>query len=190
MGKNINLISTLATLFGFLLISNIVVAAAETKVTNSPWVKTEVIEDRGGHPIDSYLPGHKRSGDKAKANFEKRRSTKLVNAHFPVVTTAMSIGKVTEDDAKDIKYQVAMRPMFIVGYDPVSINWLKANKNLLSEKKAIGLVVNVETKEQMEALQAIVGGRVMMQPTPGDRLAEHLKIRHYPFYMDNQGVMR
>lgn len=125
-----------------------------------------------------------------KKRFHDRLSTKLVNAHFPVVTTSMTVGKVTPDEAKDIKYQVAMRPMFIVGYDPVSINWLKSNQALLSEKKAIGLVVNVENREQMEVLQKIVGSDVMMQPTPGDRLAEHLKIKHYPFYMDNQGVMR
>ena len=60
----------------------------------------------------------------------------------------------------------------------------------MAEKKAIGLVVNVDTKEQMEKLQAIAGDTVFMQPTPGDRLAEHLKITHYPFYMDSEGVMR
>ncbi|WP_444928294.1 integrating conjugative element protein (plasmid) [Microbulbifer sp. TRSA002] len=189
MGKNINLIPVISTLFG-LLITAYNTFAAEAKSTGSPWAKTEVIADRGGYPIDSYLPGHNKRYVKAKANFEKRRSTKLVNAHFPVVTSSMSVGKVGYDEAKDIKYQVAMRPMFIIGYDPVSISWLKTNKELLADKKAIGLVVNVENKEQMDALQEIVGNDVMMQPTPGDRLAEHLKIKHYPFYMDNQGVMR
>ena len=189
MGKNMNLVTAMGALCWLLIAANTTVAA-ETKDTNSPWVKTEVIEDRGGYPIDSYLPGHNKSDAKAKANFEKRRSTKLVNAHFPVITKSMSVGKVGADEAMDIKYQVAMRPMFIVGYDPVSISWLKTNKDLLAEKKAIGLVVNVESKEQMDALQKIVGDEVMMQPTPGDRLSEHLKIKHYPFYMDNQGVMR
>lgn len=189
MGKNINLVSAICALCGFLTTVN-AAGSAETKVKNSPWVKTEVIEDRGGHPIDRYLPGHNKRDAKAKANFEKRRSTKLVNAHFPVVTNSMSVGKVGYGEAKDVKYQVAMRPMFIIGYDPVSISWLKTNKDLLAEKKAIGLVVNVENKEQMDVLQKIVGNEVMMQPTPGDRLSEHLKIKHYPFYMDNQGVMR
>lgn len=189
MGKNINLVSVMCALCGLLVSAN-TTFAAETKVTNSPWVKTEVIEDRGGHPIDNYLPGHDKDDAKAKANFEKRRSTKLVNAHFPVVTNSMSVGKVGVDEARDIKYQVAMRPMFIIGYDPVSIGWLKTNKDLLADKKAIGLVVNVESKEQMDVLQKLVGDEVMMQPTPGDRLSEHLKIKHYPFYMDNQGVMR
>lgn len=187
MGKNIKIYSLLTVLCGQALLVNFAIASG---TQSSSWVKTEVIEDRGGQPIDSYLPGNKKSEERMKKRFHDRLSTKLVNAHFPVVTTSMTVGKVTPDEAKDIKYQVAMRPMFIVGYDPVSINWLKSNQALLSEKKAIGLVVNVENREQMEVLQKIVGGDVMMQPTPGDRLAEHLKIKHYPFYMDNQGVMR
>ena len=162
-----------------------------TAVETSPtWVKTEVIEDRGGQSIDRYLPRNKKSEERMKKRFHERNSTKLVNAHFPVITNSMTVGKVTLDEAKDIKYQVAMRPMFIVGFDPVSINWLKSNQALLAEKKAIGLVVNVKNKEQMEVLQQIAGSNVMMQPIPGDRLSEHLKIKHYPFYMDNQGVMR
>lgn len=189
MGKNLKRFSILLVLCGHALIAN-QLSASDSKPVSTPWVKTEVIEDRGGLPIDHYLPKNKKSEERMKERFERRRSTKLVNAHFPVVTTAMSVGKVAEDEAKDIKYQVAMRPMFIIGYDTVSINWLKSNRALLSEKKAIGLVVNVENKEQMEALQQIVGKEVMMQPTPGDRLSEHLKIKHYPFYMDNQGVMR
>lgn len=155
-----------------------------------PWYKTVVIEDRGGQPIDGYLPKNEKSEARMIEQFHKRLSTKLVNAHFPVRTTAMTVGAVTAAEATDVKYQVATRPMFIIGYDPVSIKWLKANKALLAEKKAIGLVVNVETRKQMDELQSIAGQGVLMQPTPGDRLAEHLKIKHYPFYMDNQGVMR
>lgn len=188
MGKNIKIYSMVAFLCSLNLMVN--ESFADTKVTTTPWAKTEVIEDRGGQPIDSYLPGNKKSKERMKKRFHDRLSTKLVNAHFPVVTTSMSVGKVEADEAQDIKYQVAMRPMFIIGYDPVSISWLKSNQALLSEKKAIGMVVNVKTKEQMDALQKIVGPDVMMQPTPGDRLSEHLKIKHYPFYMDNQGVMR
>ena len=150
----------------------------------------EVIEDRGGQPIDPYLPKNNNTLEHMKKLYDERRSKKLVHSHFPVVTASMSVGRVTEDEARDVKYQMATRPMFIIGYDPVSIKWLSSNKELLKEKKAIGLVVNIQTKEQMEELQSIVGDGVLMQPTPGDRLAEHLKIRHYPFYMDNQGVMR
>lgn len=152
--------------------------------------ETRVIADQGGEPIDKYIPTNKGSEKRMKQVYESRASKRLVNAHFPVISTSLTVGPVSEDEAKDIQYQVANRPLFIIGYDPVSIQWLKENKALLAEKAAIGLVVNIETAEQMDELQAIVGSEVMMQPTPGDRLAEHLKIKHYPFYLDNQGVMR
>jgi integrating conjugative element protein (TIGR03765 family) len=82
------------------------------------------------------------------------------------------------------------RPLFIVGYDPVSIQWLTDNRDFLASNNAVGLVVSVETIAQMNELKRIVGDGVTLQPTPGDRLAQHMGIRHYPFYMDSEGVMR
>jgi len=176
-----------------LLISTLVFSSgsfADNENPHNVLFDTRVIEDRGGEPINKYIPSNKDSVQRMKEVYKQRSSTRLVNAHFPVVSKTLSVGPVGEEEAKDIKYQVASRPLFIIGYDPVSIKWLKENKDLLAEKSAIGMVVNNQTPEQMEELQSIVGSKVMMQPTPGDRLAEHLKIRHYPFYLDNQGVMR
>jgi integrating conjugative element protein (TIGR03765 family) len=82
------------------------------------------------------------------------------------------------------------RPLFIIGYDPVSIQWLSNNREFLASNNAVGLVVSVQTVEQMNELQRIAGKGITMQPSPGDRLAEHMRIRHYPFYMDSHGVMR
>lgn len=149
-----------------------------------------VLEDRGGQPIDKYIP---KSND-AMVNMNNvrlaRANESMLNSQFPVVSKSLTVGLVTKDEASDLKYELASNPLFIIGYDPVSINWLKSNKELLTEKGAIGLVVNVETKEQMDQLQAVVGKSVVMQPTHGDSLAEHLKIKHYPFYMDKEGILR
>lgn len=165
-------------------------STTETIVKKTMMTDTEVIEDHGGQKIDSYLPQNKENAKRQKENFDKRKSTRLFNAHFPVVSKSLSVGLVEPDEAETIKYQVAMRPIFIIGYDPISIKWLQQNQQLLSEKKAIGLVVNVNSQDEMNELQAIAGDSVMMQPTPGDNFAKELNIRHYPFYMDNQGVMR
>ena len=149
-----------------------------------------VLEDRGGQSIGKYMP----KGNDAMLNMNnvrlERKNKIMLNAQFPVVSKSLTVGRVTKDEASDLKYEIASNPLFIIGYDAVSINWLKSNKKLLTENGAIGLVVNVETKEQMDKLQAVVGKDVIMQPTPGDGLAEHLKIKHYPFYMDKEGVLR
>lgn len=190
MGKNLTGISRMTAMITVALTVGHSVAAEPASPKKPVLYQTQVIEDRGGQPIAPYLPKNTDTSERMNKTFEERRSKKLIHAHFPVVTNSMSVGKVTEDEAKDLRYQMASRPLFIVGYDPVSKNWLASNKELLKAKRAIGMVVNVQTKEQMTELQAIVGDGVLMQPTPGDRMSEHLKIRHYPFYMDSQGAMR
>ena len=82
------------------------------------------------------------------------------------------------------------RAMFLIGYDPVSMSWLKENRQFLASKSAVGFVVNVQTIPQMNELQSIAGEGITLQPMPGDRFAEHMNIKHYPFYLDRDGVMR
>jgi len=148
-----------------------------------------VLEDRGGHSISKYMPKNDAMAQMEKQRWS-RKNTSMLNSGFPIVSNNLTVGKITDDEANNVMYEMASQPMFIIGYDPVSVNWLNANKNLLSDNHAIGLVVNIATKEQMDELQRIVGNGVLMQPTSGDVLAEHLKIKHYPFYMDNKGVLR
>jgi len=187
MDKNI-----ISKTLGFsLLVASSFVLADSAQYTYSQYRKNmTVLEDRGGQSISKYIP---KSND-AMVNMNtvrlERNNTSMLNANFPVVSKSLSVGRVTEDEASDLKYQMASQPLFIIGYDTVSINWLKANKKLLSDNHAVGLVVNIETEEQMTQLQLIAGNDVIMQPTPGDTLAEHLKIKHYPFYMDSKGVLR
>ena len=175
-----------------LIIFSISAMSSSGQGDNSPqFYETEVIYDGGGVNIEPYLPKKTRSSKtRMKKKFDARRRTKLVNAHFPVRTRAMTVGPVSNDEAAGVRYDIMERAIFIVGYDPVSINWLRKNRELLSEKKAIGMVVNVENEQQMNELQRIVGSSVIMQPTPGARLSEHMKINHYPFYMDSEGVLR
>ena len=63
----------------------------------SPFFDVQVIEDRGGQSIKDYMPQGYDSIGHMKEVYEKRRSMKLVHAHFPVVTTKMKIGRVTEN---------------------------------------------------------------------------------------------
>jgi integrating conjugative element protein (TIGR03765 family) len=159
----------------------------------SSWKTTatpKVIHDSGGTPIDPYLPKKHEQATMLRQNLNERRSAKLVHAHFPVVTTSMSVGQITSDEAQNVNIKMLSSAVFIIGYDPISIHWLTSNRDFLASKNAIGLVVNIENKEQMDNLQQIAGDRIRMQPTPGDRIAKHLNIQHYPFYMDSSGVMR
>ena len=150
---------------------------------------TTVIADHGGVSISEYIPVIDNE-ERRKKLFEERSSKKLVNGHFPVRSDQLTVGRLSAEQAAGIKYQMISQPLFIIGYDKVSINWLKANRGHLTKNKAIGLVVNVESSIQMDELQQIVGTKIRLQPTPGNDIATHLKISNYPFYMDRDGVMR
>lgn len=165
-------------------------SAGQTSIKKTLITNTEVVVDHGGQSIGHYLPNNHDAESRLKENFVKRRSTRLTTTHFPVISKSLSVGKVEDDEAAQVKYQVAMRPIFIVGYDPVSIKWLEDNKEMLIAKEAIGLVVNIASQSEMNELQLLLDSKVLMQPIPGDNFAKELQIRHYPFYMDNQGVMR
>lgn len=155
-----------------------------------PTYNLAVIEDRGGQSTSSYMPKkNSNAKQQVQARFEKQHNM-LKNPYLPVITKNMTVGPISDSEAKEIRYEMLQKALFIVGYDPVSMNWMRQNKELLSEKGAIGLVVNIETKEQLAEMRNIVGEEVILQPTPGDSLAEHVNIRHYPFYVDNQGVLR
>ncbi len=151
----------------------------------------EVIGDFGGQSAKPFLPKSDDFKVHMKKLIDERRGKKrLMAANIPVVSKSLKVGQVTEEEAKDVPYHMIARPVFIVGYDPVSLNWLDNNSQFLAEKNAIGFVVNVETVAQMNELQAVAGKGILLQPTPGDRFAEQMNIRHYPFYLDSDGVMR
>jgi integrating conjugative element protein (TIGR03765 family) len=150
----------------------------------------DVIADFGGQSAAPFLP----ESPDVKAHMEnlkaERAGRRFMASHIPVTSQLLKVGRVTDAEATEVPYHMVSRPLFIVGYDPVSIQWLTDNRDFLASNNAVGLVVSVETIAQMNELKRIVGDGVTLQPTPGDRLAQHMGIRHYPFYMDSDGVMR
>ena len=68
---------------------------------------------------------------------------------FPIVNTTM-VAAVGEVDIK-LEYPV-LRSVAIVGADEISAHWLKINNDYLVGIDAIGLVINVESEEQLNVL--------------------------------------
>tara|TARA_R110002167_G_scaffold204404_11_gene408591 strand:+ start:7425 stop:7976 length:552 start_codon:yes stop_codon:yes gene_type:complete len=183
MGKNLN---------GFLAVSLCLAAChASAASFDGMRYKTTVLVDGGGVPISKYIPDSAMPDDHGKKLFEDRGRKKLLSSQYPVRTPSMSVGPVSASELEKLpKNNVVVQPMFIIGYDRVSMAWLQNNKEFLRSNHAIGLVVNVDNAQQMDQLIAIAGEGVRMQPTPGEDMAEHMGIRHYPFYIDKNGVMR
>lgn len=81
-----------------------------------------------------------------------------------------------EDRAIDMP---GLNPVFLIGNDSLSRNWLRANKSLLQRLKATGLVVNAASPDSVNELSVLVDGLLLL-PVTGDDLARLLDLEHYP----------
>ena len=71
------------------------------------------------------------------------------------------------------------RPLFLVGADEVSLNWLREHRERLMHIGAVGLIVQAEGEADIEKVRA-VAGELQLATGSGAMLAEHFGIAHYP----------
>lgn len=105
------------------------------------------------------------------------------NMMFPVKSN-LTPGYV---QARTINANGLAQPIFLMGYDETSIEWLQQRRTILVELNAIGLVVNVPDAEAMAYLQSLVP-ELMMSPVPGDDIAERIGTKHYPFLLTRNSI--
>lgn len=102
---------------------------------------------------------------------------------LPVISHQWSPGKI---EPQKFPMPGAL-PLFLIGADDLSRQWLKENQQRLTEMNATGLVVNVKTMEELNALREIVP-QLELLPSPADVLAERLGIHHYPLLLTSEGI--
>jgi integrating conjugative element protein (TIGR03765 family) len=94
---------------------------------------------------------------------------------LPVRSTRLSPGDVE----RRVIRAPGLTPLFLIGADPRSRGWLRQRASGLREIGAAGLVVNVTSLAELQALRDLAPG-VMLSPVSADDLADRLGIRHYP----------
>lgn len=91
----------------------------------------------------------------------------------------------------DVQYRVIqaprLTPLFLIGDDPRSREWLTQRRSLLRSLHAVGLVVNVKSATALAALRQLAPD-ITLVPTPGDDLAQRLPLRHYPVLITATGI--
>jgi integrating conjugative element protein (TIGR03765 family) len=102
---------------------------------------------------------------------------------LPVKSTRLSPGKV---EARALNAP-GLQPLFLVGDDDLSREWLRSRGNVLRELHAVGLVVNVTNPAALEELRQLAGG-LEIAPASADQLAELLQLRHYPVLITATGL--
>ncbi|WP_095101707.1 integrating conjugative element protein [Pseudomonas sp. Irchel 3A5] len=102
---------------------------------------------------------------------------------LPVKSTRLSPGKV---DTRVLNAP-GLQPMFLIGDDELSRDWLAARIDVLRELNAVGLVVNVEKYESLQELRRLANG-LELAPASADQLAEILNLDHYPALITSTGL--
>ncbi len=177
--EKFNLTKMIFTLFLLIFAISGYTENQETKSNVSGLKKTRVIHDGHGKPTNNYI-----------SKIKIGRSGSLKKNKFPVITEELSVGRVGEEEAANIRYDMAVRPLFIIGYDATSVEWLQSNAEILKERNAVGYVANVETEEQLSHLNDILDNKVLLLAMNASDIANKLSIKHYPFYMDQNGIQR
>lgn len=134
-----------------------------------------VIYDSGQtKPMGHYLAAIEKEQSRTGIHPPPAVNPSLKN--LPVRTPEMTPGLVA---AKRIDQHHLSRPLFLLGSDDRSKRWLHQYREKLIQAQAVGMIVNVETKQELNELERI-GRGLKMVAAPGSQLAKELGITHYP----------
>lgn len=141
-----------------------------------------VVKDSGGMPTLAYYQAYglaretQRTSDPKGAPVFAPQTEEVTDAvMLPVRSTRMSPGLV---EPRSI-HAPGLRAIFLIGDDEISKAWLIQRRVELQELHAVGLVVNVETKQALEALRKLAPG-ILLSPVSGDDLSIRLDLLYYP----------
>lgn len=102
---------------------------------------------------------------------------------LPARSALLSPGRV---ERRSIQ-ATGLSPMFLVGDNEYSRAWLRRRADDLQALGAAGLVVNVETAEDLANLRRLVPG-LSLSPVSADELASRLGLKHYPALITPTGI--
>ena len=71
------------------------------------------------------------------------------------------------------------RPLFLVGADDLSLDWLRQHHDRLVALQAVGLVVEANGEEEFSRIRQVAGS-LPLAAGSGDTLAEQFGLEHYP----------
>ncbi len=164
------------TLLGTLILAPIVAAA--------PLI---VIYDTGDtRPIAPFLEILQRSElaatDKASPPTPALGAADL-SALLPIRSPTLSPGRVVRREID----QPFARPFFLVGADALSREWLATNRERLLVIGAVGMLVEADTIDDVQAIAEIAGGLPIL-PASATDIASALGLRHYPVLISRHGI--
>ncbi|MGJ3439400.1 integrating conjugative element protein [Pseudomonas sp. Je.1.5.c] len=108
---------------------------------------------------------------------------RALNWALPVHSTRLSPGAVPPRSLK----LPGFTPLFLVGHDAASLEWLAQYAQRLQNLGASGLAVEVADVQALRRIQATAPG-LDIWPVSGDDIAERLELQHYPVLITPTGL--
>lgn len=81
----------------------------------------------------------------------------------------------------------ATRPLFLIGVDAGSLEWLETHRETLIELGAVGMLIEAESVAEVQQVAARTEGLEVL-PASGSELARALGLRHYPVLISARGI--
>lgn len=78
-------------------------------------------------------------------------------------------------------------PLFLIGADPLSLQWLARHRERLIELHATGLLVEAADWQDVQRVAATAQG-LRIAPAPATELARQFALRHYPVLLSSEGI--
>ena len=106
---------------------------------------------------------------------------------LPIRTPALTLGPVTPRPLSLPNGATLPRPLFLIGADPQSRQWLEMHRERLAEIHAVGMLVNAESVADLEGIAAIARGLPIL-PASATDIAETLGLNHIPVLISRRGI--
>jgi integrating conjugative element protein (TIGR03765 family) len=152
-------------------------------VSQTTYAKLNVIGDFGGESAVRFYEALQPDESMVQA-YPNSIPAMLSEADIlPVVSHRMTPGQI-----QPVQINLpGMLPIFLIGTDNFSKNWLHRNYDYLRKIEAKGLVVSVSTIKELNELRQLAP-ELKLMPTPGDDLASRLNLAHYPALLTSEGL--
>ena len=140
-----------------------------------------VVADLGGESTDALYEAIQSEPETVATSSAPKSFSE--NDVLPVVSHQLHPGAL---DARPLSLP-GFTPLFLMGNDALSKKWLTEHQATLLSLKATGLVVNVDSGEQLNALRQLAGELTLL-PVSGDDLAQRLQLATYPVLITETGL--
>ncbi|OLO06722.1 hypothetical protein BTW08_16370 [Salinicola sp. MH3R3-1] len=167
-------------------------ALAQTSIERPPGLpQLTVVADHGGELARPYYVAIKGAGVDEEEGYSPQLGGEARPARpfgeqdmLPLESEQLTPGTVTP---RQLDLPGGFTPIFLIGDDDLSRQWLVQRGDILREMNAVGLVVQAADESSLQALRNATRG-LELRPVSGDGLAERLGLRHYPALISQRGI--